>query len=399
MIINNKHNMTIISNIFYFFNLISLARLFNQSIKAGIISSVLIIILLILNFRKIKITKRNINFYIFIIINLMSISSYLYNDLDIYLYFAGISYNLIPSLLYILGMIYAQNSTEYFLNKILLSNMVILGIGMILFISRPSFYSAFLADNSYYRMLSYLGSSMQIGNISAISIPLLFANLKKFGRVQNSIFFIITFIGLMLSMQRSAWIAGLIALVLSLMIYYNKNLSLKKLISLYSIFFILIIIIPIVFMTVVPVSFQGHVLRRFDTFDISMFTSRTNQWESAIDIFLEYPLGYGLGSAGHKSATLGLSVVPDGNYFRILVETGIFGILTFSGFNIQGLKSSWQKNKYLFVILIIYLLQAIGTNVFDLMYSSFIYWFILGYIINVRLRYPLWVKPQLTTKN
>jgi O-antigen ligase len=312
----------------------------------------------------------------------MTVMSYAFNDLDIYLYLAGLSYNLIPMFLYLIGMFYSQNSHEEYTNRILVSNIIILGVGVILFILRPDFYTKILTNNPYYRMESYLGSSMPIGNIAAVSIPLLFLNLFRYSKLRKTILFIIILSGLILSMQRSAWIAGLFALFFSLIIYLNKKLNLKKVLVVYSIIFIMVLVVPVVFNTFVPDYFQAHLYRRLETFDISMFTSRTDQWRTAIDIFLKYPLGYGLGSAGHKSAVLGINIVPDGNYFRILVETGLIGFVAFVIFNIQGLLNAWVKNKYIFIALLIYLMQAIGTNVLDLIYSSFIYWFLLGYIIN-----------------
>lgn len=378
---NNKNEIGLVTNIFYMFNLFSFLRLFNQSIKAGVLSSILIIITLIIYIRKMKILRRNSPFLIFVAINIATILCYSYNGLDIYFYFAGVSYNLIPSLLYILGTIYAQNVGEDCSYKILYSNLIILSIGIIVFILRPDFYSNMIGNN-YYRMESYMDSSMHVGNIAAVSIPIYFYNLKRFNKIQSISFALIILVGLVLSMQRSAWVVGAIVLVVSVCAYLLKRLNLDIVLKSYFIVIIIVVGILLFIKFVLPESFEAHILRRFDTFDISMITSRSGQWKTAFDLFLEHPLGLGLGSAGHKTAAEGIYIVPDGNYFRILVETGIFGFLSFVYFNIQGLKHSWKKEKYIFLIFIIFLLQAIGTNVFDLMYSSFVYWFLLGYIIN-----------------
>ena len=112
-----------------------------------------------------------------------------------------------------------------------------------------------------------------------------------------------------------------------------------------------------------------------------MMSDRNYQVENGINTFFNYPLGFGLGAAGIKAAKYGMQVVPDGNILKILVETGIIGFIVFWSLNIRALIRGIRDRKYYCaLIVLLFLSHSIGSNVLDFYYSSFVYWFILGYI-------------------
>ena len=105
------------------------------------------------------------------------------------------------------------------------------------------------------------------------------------------------------------------------------------------------------------------------------------QASKGIELFFKYPFGFGLGAAGNKASVYHMQVVPDGNLIRILVETGIVGIISFSIMNgnaiLNGIK---RKQYYLTLIILLFLAHSIGSNVLDFYYGSFVYWYILGFL-------------------
>ncbi|MFW3587254.1 O-antigen ligase family protein [Vagococcus fluvialis] len=380
----NREKISNIGKLFYLFNFLALFKLFNIDIRAGVVSSILILSFLAISWRKISFNKNNVAFYLFLFINIISLQSYLFNDVDIKLYLAGWSYNIIPSLLYIVGYMYAKENNERAFFDILKSNIIFLSIGLFLFLTKFDFYTNYQISEGvplYHRLESYMGS-LVVGSVAVLSIPLYFYSLKNM-KIGNKLFYLIIIIlSLTLSMQRSAWVMGGAILVLCTVYFFKINNTLEVLLKYVIVFFTFILISTFILKRFVSDEFISHLIRRVDSFGGGMVSSRSNQWIEALITSLEHPFGIGVGSAGNKATIYGEGVVPDGNYFRILVETGFLGLLTFILINLQALFRSIKNNPYLSFVLLGFLFQAIGSNVFDFYYSSFIYWFILGYCVN-----------------
>jgi len=118
---------------------------------------------------------------------------------------------------------------------------------------------------------------------------------------------------------------------------------------------------------------------RFDTID-SMISDRNHQWLNALKVFFEYPWGIGIGMLSHITAAQGFELAcPDGNYFRILGELGLYGFVVFilllGTAIVRGL---FHVNIFYGLALMVFSLQAIGSNVFDFYYTSFLFWFLVG---------------------
>ena len=128
--------------------------------------------------------------------------------------------------------------------------------------------------------------------------------------------------------------------------------------------------------------FIQHLTIRIQRFNYSaMSAGRSEQASKGFDLFFHYPFGFGLGAAGNKASAYHMQVVPDGNLIRILVETGIVGMASFV---IMNIKAVYQgiKNKYYYmtVIILLFLMHSVGSNVLDFYYGSFVYWYILGFL-------------------
>lgn len=375
------------NNIFYLINIATILSVYVFDFRAGIVASTIILIVLFLNLRCLSLLFTNKAYLIYIICNLLSLCAYLFNDRPISLYIQCISYNIIPSLLFLVGGHCAAYNGEGVFKKILNNNIIMMFIGLvILFV--PSL-SVIVESESIeyvgmgYRFGSYVGSLI-LGSVVAVSISILFICKDKISKIMKLVFALIISVTLVLTMQRGAWIAGSISAVLCFLIYLKTEK--RKPLSIVG--GVLIVVLSVAFIYFIyqnyfTDNFKMYFEQRLNntTTTMDVITSRDYQWKDAISVFTEYPLGFGLGAAGNKASAYGLQIVSDGNYFRILAELGIFGFLSFVVVNVKAIIRSYKKNEpYYAVLLITFLLHAIGTNVFDFYYSSFIYWFALGYI-------------------
>lgn len=389
--IDNKENFISLS--FFVFNVLSLLFLFFDFLKPGIFASIYLVVLIILDIPYIKIMFKGINslFTIFILINIFSGFYYLLTGLgDASLFFYGFNYNIMPMVMFYIGSISAKKENRCIIRNLIISNFLIVSIGIILYYFEPNFYkegyvsklaASGVLTGTYYRFPSYL-SSMAVGNLTVVSIPLLFMMRENFSKKIFFVFLGFFIIGSILTMQRSSFIMLIFVLIVSVKSLMNKKSNFKKYIKIILSTFVVSLFLFFIYKNVLNDTQRFIFESRVSNLG-SAISERSNQWETAIDIVSEYPLGTGVGSVGHKAASAGVQeIVSDGNYFRILAEVGIQGLSVFLILNCLVMFRIAKRNRYLLIALIVYLFQAIGTNVFDIYYTSFIYWFILGYSAN-----------------
>lgn len=376
-------------SVFSILNFLSLISIFLINIRLGVISSVLIFLIELYVFR-LNLFKNDYAYIFFFFINILSVCAYIWNGRPISIFIAAVSYNLIPTMMYMLGrQIAIEGYIEEFAKKVLNANLFLIIFGLITYIFFSDFYYAKVGQSldthawgiADYRFGSYI-TSINLGSACAASIPLY--NMIKHRLVvwQKIVYLPCIIIALILSMQRGAWIVATIALLTCYFI--NINIIRKKkivkfvkaLISLFAIVIAIYALRNIIFTSEQIIFFE----KRIVGIDLEgMFAERTYQWKDAWEIFTKYPFGIGLGAGGHKAYSYGFSVVNDNNYLRILVELGILGFISFIVLAIKALHRCFVlKMSHIAVVLVTYLIAAMGSNVFDLFYSSFIFWMFLG---------------------
>lgn len=380
-----KINAILILNIFFVFNILSFIDMFFIDLRVGMLSSILIAILIVINFKYFHLLgkTKNILFAIYIIISIISIGGYLINERPLELYIKALSYNILPSMLYIVGMVSA-NKEYNVLKSILYSNTIILFGGLVIYFVFPEFYweNYYASGGSLLRFGAYIGS-IQVGSIAVANIPLIFSNKLNIPHKARPIILIISTISIILSAQRSAYInlVAILFLLITLSFKVKRKLNVFKTIRLAIVLIVSSVIIFQIFDNLISDQLKNYFLIRIIKIDNSMITARSGQWIVALDYFSKFPLGMGLGAGGDKASIAGMLLIPDGSYLRILVETGMFGIVSFIGTNIIAIINN-KASGYHKLALLTYLTAAIGSNVFDLYYSSFVYWVLLGYIVN-----------------
>ena len=378
------------SILFPLFNLLSFISAFLINIRAGALAGIIIFVYVIIHKECLK-CFRDPAFAVFFFTNILSVYAYLFNDRPIVIFASCITYNLFPMLMYGIGRASTSGERDNPVFKSLLfSNIVIVMVGFLIYfipslavrVGMDSMVTAGIsATGKGYRFGSYLGS-LELGSICAISVPLLLMyNFKR--KIVKPVMLIAFAVALLLTMQRGAWIVGIVSIIACMIISAILDKEGFKTIILYSLLGIALVYVLIYFVDhYMSAGLLQHLEIRLRGLNFeAMSRGRSDQASNAFSLFFQYPFGFGLGAAGNKASTYHLQVIPDGNLLRILVETGIIGMVSFIIMNVKAIYSGIKhKYYYMTVIVGLFLAHSIGSNVLDFYYGSFIYWYILGYL-------------------
>lgn len=385
--------------LFPLFNMLSFCSAFVLDIRAGVLSGVIIFLYVITHRRCLK-GLNNLAFMVFYFVNLVSVYAYLFNGRPIAVFLSCITYNLFPMLMYGIGRANAANERNNPVFKALLySNIVLILVGFVIYfvpslavsVGMDSIVTAGIsATDIGYRFGSYMGS-LELGSICAISVPLLLMFDFKYKMIKP-ILLVVLAAALLLTMQRGAWIVGAVGMFACMVIsavLYKKGI--KTIIGYMILGGILACAILFFVDHYMSAGVLEHLQIRLSGFNInSMSIGRTEQASEAFALFLKYPFGFGLGAAGNKASAYNLAVIPDGNLVRILVETGFLGMIVFIIMNARAIRKGLRhRYYYMVVIVILFLAHAIGSNVLDFYYGSFVYWYILGFLNRTDAQYAM----------
>jgi O-antigen ligase len=108
-------------------------------------------------------------------------------------------------------------------------------------------------------------------------------------------------------------------------------------------------------------------------------------WLNALEQFKKNIFGLGAGQGGWISYIHDVNtniVVTDGDYFRILLESGIFGIIVFCYLIgivlLRFIRNGDSKVKYFYWFSVASGIQMVGSNITELYYANFAFWLALG---------------------
>lgn len=198
--------------------------------------------------------------------------------------------------------------------------------------------------------------------------------------------FIIAVIGILLAQQRVAMFVGLALIPLGMFLMSKYSTQNKKASAKLTV----LILLGFIFIASLAIRFADYfsiedVLQRFsgDSRDV-MVSSRSGTWLNAIMQQENYIWGHGLGGGGHLAQSIGITpTVRDGSYFVILLETGIFSLLTFLLILFSSLMRGYKKAKNNFIdftILFFCCFSLIGANIIYYPYIIGFMWYAIGRI-------------------
>ena len=259
-------------------------------------------------------------------------------------------------------------------------------IGFYYQITLPENYMEFMGklDNTgQTNPLSYISDFRSLFGVTAtgslgaigllISLSIIATSKVKNGKVG----FFICLLAMVFSFRRSAFYAGFIAI---LWINYVSFLKFKT--SKWKLFFFEISMV--IFFIFLINYFDPDLLESVYTRFLALsgaIDERKSNWFDGLNKASNLIIGDGLGRFGHKAAQYTNDVLPDGNYFRIIAELGIFGISIFISLIFVALKKGLTQlaDNYIEIGIVIMLcLQAIGSDIFSFQLLAPIFWYSIG---------------------
>lgn len=391
--------------IFALANIFSFISIFRNIFPGFLIAVLIILVLLYKLDNVVNVFKRSNHtvFLLLVIFQILSITGYIISteakillSSHPFLIAESFAYLFIPQIgFYYLGSSLLEDQSDKkndediiinVLKRIIFIFSLFAVISLYFHFQRPVFFQQFLIrvfidaqvteyGVFYPRLTGYL-NSMIVGVIatSMVFLSLHYIENRFYRFLLVSLFVIVA----AFTLQRGAWIS--LAFFLFLWLLFKMSVSTLFKLSFISLtIFVSWDLISLFTVGLIDQNLALEFVKRFDAIDLAL-NERQYQVENFIYIFENNSMGIGLGMLSHKSAEAGfLYAVPDNNYLRILGEIGIIGFMLFVALIF---KSSWRlfqrKSFGLLFIIGVYSVQAIGTNVFDLYMSGFLFWFVLG---------------------
>lgn len=339
-----------------------------------------------------KIDKLEFIVIIFFIYSIISVILFgqTNNPASIKSYSYGFYYGIVPIFLFFSLRGLLESDKTILINRVFIFNMFMLVFGIIFFFWRPEIYTQHLAKifseagdlaewQIYSRLQSYTGSTAvgTTGLISFIILPKV-----KMKNLLRAISYTIIIATILLSQQRSSIV--LLAILILISLFKIKGHILHKLflfLFLPAFGFLLVLYLNEKIM-ILNIGVIDYMLEnRLQNMNVAeMFKERSGYFKG-IKFFLEYPFGLGLGATLSASETAGFHIngqVVDANYMRILADLGFPGLAIFMSLLINAIKKAYNKNKEILLIILVFSLQALGTNVFDTYYSIHLFWIFLA---------------------
>lgn len=250
----------------------------------------------------------------------------------------------------------------------------------------PSSFSEILLDGVMAGRMSSVSGSLGFGCMLTTAAICAFY-FKK--RVLFSFFLVC----IVFSLQRSAWLATVTAILLCIAYEMHK----KGVHSIFKYFGITIfIVIVLIFFVGCFSSDLNLLIDKFNSIG-SAIEERDGLWLAGIENFKSFPLGTGVGQVGQVARFESSSFlsVPDGDYFRILSEFGIvavfFYLLIFISILFLVIRHSFLSREELCILSIVigFSIQMIGSNITEFYYNNFIYWIFVGYFFLLIKKYVI----------
>ncbi len=253
-------------------------------------------------------------------------------------------------------------------------------------------YPAFGITSATNSTVSKLLDGVAFLRMASVSGSLGFGNMMMIGFIL-SFFYDKRYLPLMLfclifSNQRSAWIGSGFAVI----IYCWEALRSVNFANLAKIFMGIILsalLFYIVAIKYLKIDFD-FVLHRLNNLN-SATSERSDMWVDGLENFANAPWGVGLGQVGQiatraQGAQTLHKLVPDGEYVRIISESGIIGGIFIIGvvfvFIVKFVRGMPLRSEQTTVAIIGgMLVQMLGSNVHEFYFTNFVLWIFIGYFL------------------
>lgn len=368
----------LVSNYYLFAMAMYLYVLKKSEFRVGVYSGIVMLVIAVLYILKYGIRSKlygtEIYVFMYLIISLASCINYLPEKVSIVVFFQTVVNSLFPLVFFACG----SNGIFFSKKSFLIGFDICCIFGIYLLFTKPSWYFLFCIERGYsFTRLSACFGSTAVGTLSCVAIVYSLELIKNSKSVIYKIQYLMSCVFCLLSMQRSAWIAGL----LSIIVLHYWLLKVGS-INTYHILIEIVCIISVCFFAreyVIGVFERWVLEHNVSGSKIYEIFSRSTQWKAALKES-DWIIGSGLGLRGHRSISVG---VADGDWIRILCEIGILGVILLLFIVCRSMViSKYDKERCIgpLLIIICYALQAIGSNVFEYQILAPAFWMSVGEI-------------------
>lgn len=390
---NIRKNMRISNKLLDYYYLIIflvyfLDVFFPKIIRPGVIAALIIIVISTSAIPK-KIDMFDMLILVYIFYNMFAILLTMNNGFPMTVGIAEFSSSSLPILFYFFGKKFYLNRDKFYINFILACLFCYI-VGLYWFLTVPDYYISYLGrDNINFYLFDYfkdprLGSfvgSTAIGIYAPISALLAYYFHQRTHQKKYLIMYYLSIIISLLSQQRASYLMILVVIILVNYKYFNKKITKKRIAGEIT---VLLFLLPLVLLGYLN-EFQNIfvAINRFST----VFSDRSMQWLRVTELGYNIFLGNGLGSMSHRAIQYSKLLINDGAYFKLLAELGIVGFVLFTSIVISTLIRIYNKKriKDYFVettIVILFLIQSIGSNTIFFQESAPLFWIAIGFIFS-----------------
>jgi hypothetical protein len=337
---------------------------------------------------------------VFMITNII-LGTILAHNIVMSLYAIRMSY--LPMIFYFVARFGMKNDPDQFeiITRKVFNWYIIVGmLGIILFFFMPDI-SKFMTlrsggiDSEGYinRIGSIFWSPVIFATFISVAAIYFYYRILNKGGFLNYLIFALFWCCLFLSVTRGAIITFFLAWIFLSLMYRDYKAFLKSLASMALVIFFLWLVDPEVYKISMFIANSS-----VDTFLLTKGYSRVDLWIASFNEFLNNPMGYGLGKAGHvavrffgKVSSDAATFSTDGWYLKLANETGVWGLITYFTlavtFIIQSVKFIRKKKQsffnYLFIVFLMVGIQNIVSNVIDFYSFACFYWLLIGFSQNL----------------
>ena len=307
------------------------------------------------------------------------------NPSDIRAYFYGVHMYLLPIFGYFSIKALSRDDQSRVLQFALRAYVLLFTMGIVIWWARPEFYTSFhrnvmLGDSDldewkvYARLQSYLGSTT-VGLSSGVAIIL--AIVLPMGVITRCAILALSLVCSVLSYQRG----GIIGAIMATFFFLAAPGTSRIIRTIGVSFFVFLAVLVLPFLVAESENGLTHYFSREEDFGRA-FESRSG-YPNGARYIAEFPFGVGLGGSGgaaYNAGWVGWGEVVDANFMRIAADLGIQGVLLFLLIMGFAVRSSIKTSRIpgFAVIIAIYAIICLGTNVFDGHISPHMFWIILG---------------------
>ena len=326
---------------------------------------------------------------------LVSIQGYLYNGIPISVYLSELGTQVLPIIFFFIAFSFSDEEKEKFYKTYIYAISLSLIIGLFFYIFPSAQYSAYISSHfssNYDSQLDYINyvirfaslfGSVATGSLSVFLFIITFYSVFIKKENNNTLQFVLMIVlgatSAFMTLQRSA-MAMLLFSAFVLIIFSLKSHSLKSL-SLLLLFSVLVLT-GIYYASEQYGLFFENLSERINDMGGAL-SERDVQWKETFRNSKNIVFGTGIGSAGHHAIGYTKYYIADGGLFTIVAELGFVGASIFFLLIFNNLYQGRRFRKFLlreYLIVIVCLVQSIGSNTLMFQNIAPIFWFCLGVI-------------------